>query len=449
MPIVLAGWLCLGAVAGWPDVPTSHWARSGVMALADRGLLVGRSDGRFDGEGLLTRYELAALLARVLPLRPPHATPRPPLVVAWHDVPAQHWAASSLTWLTAGLGLLGEWPGLTGGYFSGDKPASRYELVTALATLLPPGDETGEGEPVPSWVGTALQRVVRHGVCVGFPDGRFHGERPVSRYEAALAFYKALALPEAEAEPTLPATTDPGTAPGPAVLTDPPIDPPPGPEGVPTGPPTANLPRLAISFLPEYLSEMADATKGEATGWALASSGLQADWADGPLVVSGSWRVAQYGLRQNGGTWQSRWDQQLTAAAGYRWQFGKGRHDGELALLALGAYLGRRAAGSPDDLLGMDLQAFGLGAGVQWRWPVAYRLVAHARGDVLPVMGAQFGPPGGISGQLGLVQATVGLDWYLDRLSVGVGYRLRHLYDGQQQFSHWANGLQVKAALAF
>jgi hypothetical protein len=34
-------------------------------------------------------------------------------------------------------------------------------------------------------------------------------------------------------------------------------------------------------------------------------------------------------------------------------------------------------------------------------------------------------------------------------LSLGIGYRLRHLYDGQQRFSQWANGLQIKAALAF
>jgi hypothetical protein len=210
-----------------------------------------------------------------------------------------------------------------------------------------------------------------------------------------------------------------------------------------------NLPRLAVSFMPEYLSEMTDATRGEATGWAMASTGVQADWADGPLMLAGLWRIAQYGLRQSGGSLQARMDQQMTASAGYRWQFGRGRHDGEIGLLGLGTYWGRRASGTADDLMGMDMQAFGVGLGLQLRWPVAYRLVAQARGEYLPVLGAQFGTGEGISGQLGLVQATFGLDWYLDRLSLGLGYRLRHLYDGPQRFSQWANGLQVKAALAF
>jgi hypothetical protein len=419
--------------------------------MAERGVLAGQPDGRFDGSGLLTRYELAAMLAKAVPLRMPALTGHLPLVVSWQDLPAHHWAKPSLTWLTGGLGLLGEWPGLTGGYFSGDKPASRYELATALAALLPPGGDTGDAEPVPEWVGGALQRVVRHGVLIGFPDGRFHGERPVTRYEAALAFHKTLALPwveetvDAAMAPSMPAAGHPAVDAAPA-----PVAPAPQTGDLPVASPVpVNLPRLAVSFLPEYLSEMTDATRGEATGWALASSGLQADWANGPLVVSGIWRIAQYGLRQGGGAWQSRMDQQITAAAGYRWQFGKGHHDGEIGLLGLGTYLGRRAGGTSDDLLGMDLQAFGVGAGLQLRWPVAYRLVANARGEFLPVLGAQFGPATGVSGQLGLVQATVGLDWYLDRLSLGIGYRLRHLYDGQQRFSQWANGLQIKAALAF
>jgi hypothetical protein len=435
--------VCLGATASWPDVPVDHWARPGVLAMAARGLVVGRADGRFDGNGGLTRYEMVALLGRALPLRPfvPDDGAGRPSSAIWQDLPARHWAAPSVTFVVGERRLLSSWPGLGGGYFSGDKPATRDELAVALATLLPP-DLPGESrERAPAWAAAARSRVMACGVLVGFPDGRFHGERPVSRYEAILAFHKALAFPwpgpvvEAPATPASLALKAPAPAPPQAEA-----------PGLPPLPP-ANLPRLALSFLPEYLSEMTEASRGEATGWAMASTGLQGDWADGPLLVSGSWRIAQYGLRQVSGSLQSRLDQQVMAGAGYRWRFGTGRHDGEIGLLGLGTFLGRRAGGTGDDLLGMDLQAFGIGMGVQLRWPVAYRLVAQARTDVVPLLGAQFGP--GVSGQLGLVQASVGLDWYLDRLSLGLGYRLRHLYDGQQRFSHWANGLQIKAALAF
>jgi hypothetical protein len=297
---------------------------------------------------------------------------------------------------------------------------------------------------VPAWAAAARAQALACGVLVGFPDGQFHGERPVSRYEAVLAFHKTLALPGPQPAVAAPSTPVPLSAA--ERLLDPSALPPGDVPGLPALPPV-NLPRLSLSFLPEYLSEMTDASRGEATGWAMASTALQGDWADGPLLVSGHWRIAQYGLRQVSGSLQSRLDQQVTAGAGYRWRFGTGRHDGEIGLLGLGTYLGRRASGTGDDLLGMDLQAFGIGMGLQLRWPVAYRVVAQARTDVVPLLGAQFGP--GVSGQLGLVQAYVGLDWYLDRLSLGLGYRLRHLYDGQQRFSHWANGLQIKAALAF
>jgi hypothetical protein len=451
--IGLGSWLSLGASQAWPDVPADHWARAGVTAMAARGLLAGRPDGRFDGSCRLTRYELAALVARVLPLRPMSLSGRPPLLVSWQDLPEHHWARPSLVWLTGGLGLLREWPGLAIGYFSGDRPASRFELAVALAPLLPPQDEAGTVAGTPAWAVPSLRRTQAHGVLTGFPDGQFHGERAVTRYEAALAFHKALAVPWTDPPGDTPDTADPAPAPVASALpTEPAVDGPTAPAlglTVPPAPTQANLPRLAVSFLPEYLSEMTDPTRGEATGWAMASTGLQADWAEGPLTVSGLWRIAQYGLRQSGGALQARLDQQMTASVGYRWQFGKGRHDGEISLLGLGTYWGRRASGTADDLLGMDLQAFGIGMGVQLRWPVAYRLVASARGEYLPVLGAQFGPAAGVSGQLGLVQAAIGLDWYLDRLSLGLGYRLRHLYDGQQHFSQWANGLQLKAALAF
>lgn len=48
------------------DVPPHHWAYSALNQLAADGLLSGMPDGTFKGEAPLTRYEMAAAVARVL-----------------------------------------------------------------------------------------------------------------------------------------------------------------------------------------------------------------------------------------------------------------------------------------------------------------------------------------------------------------------------------------------
>jgi hypothetical protein len=456
-----------GARGSWPDVPMGHWAQAGIEAMAGRGLLAGYPDGRFGGGDTVTRYELAALLARAWPLAAaPGSTGQAVRTHRlWQDIPARHWARGSVVWLIDGIGVLQDWPGVASGFFGGSRPADRCELAVAVASLLPVTAVSGDGPVagVPGWAQAAVCRTRGAGVLVGFPDGGFHGDRLVSRYEAATAFYKALAVPAAPVatgpEPDLrmarrqtgPAPVSP--LPGDLALSE--LAPPPTAAAPPlivleATPKTWNLPRLSLSFLPEYVSELGTATRGEAAGWSTASSAVQADWADGPLTISGLWRVAQYGLRVPGGPWLGRQDYQFSGAAGYRWRWGTVDRQGEVGVFGLGTYLGRRASGAgSDDLLGMDLAAFGLGMGAQLRWPLAYRLVAVARGEFLPVLGAQFGSDSTVSGQLGLVQTLVGIDWYLDRLSLGLGYRLRYLYDGQQRYSQWANGLQLKAGLAF
>lgn len=62
--------LALLAVGAWPqaayDIPPGHWAHDAVEELANKGLVLGYPDGRFLGDRALTRYEMAALVKRVL-----------------------------------------------------------------------------------------------------------------------------------------------------------------------------------------------------------------------------------------------------------------------------------------------------------------------------------------------------------------------------------------------
>jgi hypothetical protein len=57
---------CLPAVSSetFKDVPKDHWAGGAVQKLKDEGIVQGYPDGTFKGNQPVTRYELAAALAR-------------------------------------------------------------------------------------------------------------------------------------------------------------------------------------------------------------------------------------------------------------------------------------------------------------------------------------------------------------------------------------------------
>jgi hypothetical protein len=54
------------ALAQFSDVPAGHWAQEAIRRLTAQGLLSGYPDGRFAGQGTLTRYEAALLIYRLL-----------------------------------------------------------------------------------------------------------------------------------------------------------------------------------------------------------------------------------------------------------------------------------------------------------------------------------------------------------------------------------------------
>ena len=48
------------------DVPKDHWAYDDLQYLSDRGIIVGLSDGKYNGDQALDRYSAAALIARAI-----------------------------------------------------------------------------------------------------------------------------------------------------------------------------------------------------------------------------------------------------------------------------------------------------------------------------------------------------------------------------------------------
>ena len=70
--LVLAMALALGVTASayaanpFSDVPAGHWAYDSVAKLAAAGVVDGYADGAFDGDKLMTRYEMAQIVAKAM-----------------------------------------------------------------------------------------------------------------------------------------------------------------------------------------------------------------------------------------------------------------------------------------------------------------------------------------------------------------------------------------------
>ena len=69
--LVLAMAMALGVTASayaanpFSDVPAGHWAYDSVNKLASAGIVDGYGNGTFGGDRLMTRYEMAQIVAKV------------------------------------------------------------------------------------------------------------------------------------------------------------------------------------------------------------------------------------------------------------------------------------------------------------------------------------------------------------------------------------------------
>ena len=70
--MVLAMAMALGVTASayaanpFSDVPAGHWAYDSVAKLAASGVIDGYGNGAFDGDKLMTRYEMAQIVAKAM-----------------------------------------------------------------------------------------------------------------------------------------------------------------------------------------------------------------------------------------------------------------------------------------------------------------------------------------------------------------------------------------------
>ena len=225
---LLAGALLLGAC--WPpapcaaalpgDVPGDHWAAPAITTLTDPELdLVDLfPDDTFRGPTTLTRYDLAQSLdsmARYLAgkgVRLGRRGALPP--VPYTDVPADHFAVPAirrLLWMIPGEKTL----------FRGAEPMTRLDMAFWLYRLLrdlPQGDAVKLAPAPPDLEGSAVAparwtlAAGKEGLISRYPDGRFHPERHLTRYEMAYTMFQVLqwlAPTQTETPPTAADNTPP------------------------------------------------------------------------------------------------------------------------------------------------------------------------------------------------------------------------------------------------
>jgi hypothetical protein len=174
--------------------------------------------GRGEGSAMRRGVWSGAILAGALLLNGP-AAGQEKRKCPFADVPPHHWAHDSVTVLTS-LGLFDGYPSFT---FGGQKAVTRYALAVTLqrvkqdflrsmpdnlrlrstpdACFPTPGGHHRSDEqerkrfsdvPPDHWAAEAVEELSSAGVVRGYPDGRFYGDRSMTRYEVAVALHRSM-----------------------------------------------------------------------------------------------------------------------------------------------------------------------------------------------------------------------------------------------------------------
>jgi uncharacterized lipoprotein YddW (UPF0748 family) len=169
----------------------SHWARSFIEALADRGIVRGFEDRTFRPNQAVRRSEFAALVQTAFP-RPPRRT-----AIAFTDVPTNHWAATAIR-RAYETGFLSGFPNRQ---FRPDEPITRTQMWVSLVGGLEMGT-SGEAPlaelfqdagQIPAWARGAVAVAAETSIILNQPNLRLlRSEQPATRGDMAACIYQCL-----------------------------------------------------------------------------------------------------------------------------------------------------------------------------------------------------------------------------------------------------------------
>jgi len=188
----------VAATTDWPrftDVG-HHWAAAFIAPLADRGLIQGYGDGRFQPDHPMNRAQFAAVLSQAFDL-----TPQKPST-DFRDVLPDFWAAAAIQ-RAYRAGFMAGFPDHT---FGPDHPLLRVQVLVSLVNgLFPPAAGTNspqwqryqDAQAIPAYARQAIAQATRSGLVVTYPDPQHcHPNRVASRAEVAAMVHQALVAQE-------------------------------------------------------------------------------------------------------------------------------------------------------------------------------------------------------------------------------------------------------------
>lgn len=181
--------------ASCADVPATHWAAEAVEISASV-----MDACRFNGDKLLTRAAAAEIVARLIETKG-FAVPAGSTAPALSDVAADDPARGAIATAVA-FGALAprDAAGNPGGAeFRGSAFLNRFELAVIVQRLLAAKGSSAAGSssaltdvPAGHWAASAVSAATGAGILAGY-DGKFHGDKLINRYQAAVIVKKLLA----------------------------------------------------------------------------------------------------------------------------------------------------------------------------------------------------------------------------------------------------------------
>jgi hypothetical protein len=175
----------------------NHWAKTSILAIAQRNIFRGYPDGTFRPNAPVTRAEFAAIVSTALPKQP---SSRPGIIFT--DVPANHWAVKAIAeaYQTKYLS------GYPNSLFKPNELIQRVQAIAALASGLNYGvtaepintlkkyyDDFGQ---IPTYAVSAIAAATEKRIVVNYPDiKRLQPNQNLTRGEIAAFICRVLEIP--------------------------------------------------------------------------------------------------------------------------------------------------------------------------------------------------------------------------------------------------------------
>ena len=179
------------AESGYTDVGGKEWYAEAVLALGEKGIMIGVGENRFDPEGVFTRAQLATVLYRLA--EKPSVTGEDD----FSDTEPGQWYSDAVLWASQN----GVIDGYGGGLFGTNDPATQEQLAVMLwrnAGSYVLGSEYAEADGVENLASDWAIDGVRWAMVDGLITDAipFEPTKPVTRAQAADMVYRYLQLLE-------------------------------------------------------------------------------------------------------------------------------------------------------------------------------------------------------------------------------------------------------------